>query len=401
MTTYKDSTLISIAKVVGLDKKEDRIFIEFPNGNTAILLDADQSDLDIGSIISIDTNSNYLGIAPAEMWPDPTVCGIVRLKLEDITIIDTGGRWVTVPTASVPYTVGNTVEVKASKGVLRVLSDTPIKLIDLPAIDETVINNFKIPFNERSKITFDDFGGLQEVVNRAKQLIEVSLNNKDRLQRIGSTPIKGVLFTGEPGTGKTMLAKIIANNTDSTFYEVKGPEIVSKWYGQSEEILRRIFQDAQNEKQAIIFFDEIDSIAGQRDSESHEASRRIVAQLLTLMDGFSPSDNIVVIATSNRPQDIDIALRRPGRFDWEIKFPLPNDNDRVLILQTISRRMKTSGEMPHVLIAKNTNGWSAADLKAIWTEAALLAVEEKREMIIIEDYIGGFERVKLQKMTAS
>jgi transitional endoplasmic reticulum ATPase len=401
MTTYKDSAFINIAKVAGIDEKENHIFIEFPNGNTAILLDADQYDLEIGSIIFIDTNSNYIGVAPAEVWPDPTFCGIVRLKLEDITIIDTGGRWVTIPTTSITYAVGNTVEVKASKGVLRVLSELPIKLIDLPAIDESIINNFKVPFKARSKITFDDFGGLQEVVSRAKQLIEVSLKNKTLLQKIGSTPIKGVLFTGEPGTGKTMLARIIANHTNSAFYEIKGPEIVSKWYGQSEEILRKIFQDAQNEKQAIIFFDEIDSIAGQRDAESHEASRRIVAQLLTLMDGFSPNNNIVVIATSNRPQDIDVALRRPGRFDWEIKFPLPNYDDRVLILQTIARRRKTSGEMPHEHIARKTSGWSAADLKAIWVEAALLAVEEKRAKIIVEDYIGGFERVKHQKMLAT
>lgn len=197
-----------------------------------------------------------------------------------------------------------------------------------------------------------------------------------------------------------MLARIIANNTNSAFYEIKGPEIVSKWYGQSEEILRKIFHDAQNQDQAIIFFDEIDSIAGQRDAESHEASRRIVAQLLTLMDGFSSNNNIVVIATSNRPQDIDVALRRPGRFDWEIKFPLPKYDDRVLILQTISRHMKISREMPHELIAKKTNGWSAADLKAIWVEAALLAVEEARDNIIVEDYIGGFERVKMQKVSA-
>ncbi|MBV6390965.1 MAG: ATP-dependent zinc metalloprotease FtsH [Anaerolineales bacterium] len=400
MTIYKDSAFINIAKVVGIDKNENHIFIEFINGNTAILLDADQYDLKIGSIIFIDTNSNYIGVAPSELWPDATFCGIVRLKLEDITVIDTGGRWVTVPTASVSYTVGNTVEVKASKGVLRVLSDAPIKLIDLPTVDEGVINNFKIPLSERSKLTFDDFGGLQDVVNRTKQLIEVSLKNKRLLQEIGSTPIKGVLFTGEPGTGKTMLARIIANNTNSAFYEIKGPEIVSKWYGQSEEILRKIFQDAQNEEQAIIFFDEIDSIAGQRDSESHEASRRLVAQLLTLMDGFTPNDNIVVIATSNRPQDIDVALRRPGRFDWEIKFPLPDYDDRVLILQTISRHRKTSGKMPHEHIAKKTNGWSAADLKAIWVEAALLAVEEKRGKIIVEDYIGGFERVKHQKLSA-
>ncbi|MCZ7547637.1 MAG: hypothetical protein M5U11_00575 [Anaerolineales bacterium] len=171
MTTYKNNAFVNIAKIAGIDKNENRIFIEFPNGNTAILLDADDYDLEIGSIVFIDPTSNHIGIAPANMWPDAPFCGIVRLKLDDVTIIDTGGRWVTVPTAPIPYLVGNTVEVKASTGVLRVLSETPIKLIDLPSVDETVINNFKIPLTDRSKITFNDFGGLQDVVNRAKQLI--------------------------------------------------------------------------------------------------------------------------------------------------------------------------------------------------------------------------------------
>ena len=152
-------------------------------------------------------------------------------------------------------------------------------------------------------------------MSRARELIEVPLRNHEALSAIGARPIKGVLFTGEPGTGKTMLARIIAAQSGAAFYEISGPEIFSKWYGQSEELLRKLFQAAAKHDKAIIFFDEIDSVAAQRGDESHEASKRVVAQLLTLMDGFTPDTNVVVIAATNRPQDLDVALRRPGRFD--------------------------------------------------------------------------------------
>jgi transitional endoplasmic reticulum ATPase len=283
-----------------------------------------------------------------------------------------------------------------SYGVVRVLSEEPIKLIDLPAVDDTVIAKFKMQ-EEAKKETFDDFGGLKNVVERARELIEIPLKHKEALSKIGARPIKGVLFTGPPGTGKTMLARIIANSTNSEFYEISGPEVFSKWYGQSEEILRKLFEDAAKQPQAIIFFDEIDSVAGQRAEESHEASRRVVSQLLTLMDGFTPDNNVVVIAATNRPQDIDAALRRPGRFDWEINFPLPDRRDRELILQSSARRLSTSENLSHEWVSQNTKSWSAAELAAIWSEAALLAVADGRSKIMAEDYIGGFERVAAQR----
>ena len=190
-----------------------------------------------------------------------------------------------------------------------------------------------------------------------------------------------------------MLARIIAARSDAVFYEISGPEIFSKWYGQTEELLRKLFEDAATHEKAIVFFDEIDSVAAQRGDESHEASRRVVAQLLTLMDGFTADTNVVVIATTNRPQDLDVALRRPGRFDWEIEFPYPNESDREDILKKSARRHRIEGPLSHALIAAQSVGWSAAELTHVWTEAALLAVDDERSEIRGEDYLGGFERV--------
>ena len=169
--------------------------------------------------------------------------------------------------------------------------------------------------------------------------------------------------------------------------------IFSKWYGQSEELLRKLFEKAGKQEKAIIFFDEIDSIAAQRGDESHEVSKRVVAQLLTLMDGFASDTNVVVIAATNRPQDLDVALRRPGRFDWEIKFPYPDERDRKDILIKTARCLCTREPLPHAIIAERSAGWSAAELAQIWSEAALLAVQDRRKQIYEEDYIGGFERV--------
>jgi transitional endoplasmic reticulum ATPase len=238
---------------------------------------------------------------------------------------------------------------------------------------------------------------LPDVKRRAKELIETPLAHHELLTRIGARPIKGVLFTGGPGTGKTMLARIVAGQAGATFYEISGPQIFNKFYGQSGRIIRDIFADARSQERAIVFFDEIDSVAGRRAEDTHEESRRVVAQLLTEMDGFRPDTNVMVIATTNRPQDIDPALRRPGRFDWEIEFPIPNQDDRVEILSATARQLQVSELLDHQKMAEATEGWSAAELSAIFSEAALMAVNEKRGEIISEDYWAGFDRVSEQR----
>ena len=396
MSNFEQINPVSnIAKIRAVDDNGCRLYLEFPNGAFTTVVNEEPFEYTVGSIVLVGINTNFIESAPDSLWPDQSFVGVVRLKLSDVTIVDFGGRPIKIPTSQTDYSEGNTVEAMNSSGVIRVLAEEPIKYIDLPGIDSKVIGTFKTE-KDTIKETFDDFGGLKDVVQRARKLIEVPLKHQTELATIGTRAIKGVLFTGQPGTGKTMLARIIAKSTQSVFYEISGPAIFSKWYGQSEELLRKIFEDAEQQERAIIFFDEIDSVAGQRADESHEVSRRVVAQLLTLMDGFK-KNNVVVIAASNRPQDIDAALRRPGRFDWEINFPLPNRLDRELILQVAIKRFNISDNLPHAWVAQKTEGWSAADLAAIWTEAGLLAAADDRSVILAEDYVGGFELVSAQK----
>lgn len=386
----------TLARVTAVAAGGDLAYLEFLNGQSG---SAENPDVGLKPgdvlLISGDEGSRKAQAVPSELWPAEPWVGVVRIKLDDITVIDSSGRLRRVPTTSeVSYNEGNTVEAGDYVGVTRVLAEQPIKYIDLPAIDDSVVERFRQ--NTDTGLTFEDFGGLTNIVARARELIELPLLHHDRLGSIGARPIKGVLFTGPPGTGKTMLARIIAAQAEAEFFEISGPEIFSKWYGQSEELLRKIFEAASNNK-AIIFFDEIDSVAAQRDGDAHEASRRVVAQLLTLMDGFNSTTNVVVIAATNRPQDLDVALRRPGRFDWEIEFPFPDLTDREDILMKTARHLETAERLPHKYLAERTVGWSPAELAAVWSEAALLAVADDRGSILAEDYVGGFERVARQR----
>lgn len=392
------SSLGTMARIRSLSDGGRRLYLEFRNGTVGTADSESPWPHRVGDVVLFieENNGQRLEPAPLDLWGDEPWVGVVRLKLEDITVVETGGRLRRVPTTSVPYSESNTVEVAEFAGVLRVLHESPVRYIDLPAVDDAAIERFETE-KEEVKPSFEDFGGLASVVARARELIELPLKMRSELSDIGARPIKGVLFTGAPGTGKTMLARIIANQAEAAFYEISGPEIFSKWYGQSGEVLRGIFDRAATHDSAIVFFDEIDSIAARRGDESHEESKRVVAQLLTLMDGFKAETNVVVIATTNRPGDIDPALRRPGRFDWEIHFPNPDLDDRRAILRASARSLALSGPLPHAIVAANTNGWSAADLAGIWTEAALLAVADRRRRISIEDYVGGFERVQRQR----
>jgi len=281
-------------------------------------------------------------------------------------------------------------------GVLSVLSDRAIAGLD-PA-DEDSVNVDRFRSDGDGTLEFSDFGGSPDVVDRARQLVELPLLHAEALERINAKPIKGVLFSGPPGTGKTFLARIIASQAKAAVYQISGPRISSKWVGQSERLLRSIFEDAASRSRALIVFDEIDSMAGQRGEKSHEASDKLVAQLLAEMDGFEQRRGIMVVGTTNRIGSIDTALRRPGRFDWEIEFSLPTAADRADILRRSGEDIRKLSEIAHEEVASMTEGWSAADLVYIWSEAALVAVQNGgRDSISQEDYFEGFRRAQVQK----
>ena len=384
-------------KVVEVD--DDYIYFRTEHGKSTRCVRMDSS-IAVGDVLHVSEfdGDQHVEQWPEARWPNDTWIGTVKLKLDNITVVDSGVRFIPIPTTTAtPYDIGNTVLVDESSRITCVLSKTAITRFGSDAITDDTIKQFLWEPDSSNKLTFDDFGGLKKVVARARGLIEVSLQHAEEYACIGARPIKGVLFTGQPGTGKTMLARIIASQSEAAFYQISGPEIFSKWYGESESLLRKIFEHAIRQPKAIVFFDEIDSVAAQRDDHSHEASKRVVAQLLTLMDGFASNTNVIVIAATNRPQDLDLALRRPGRFDWEIDFPYPNEQDRLDILTKTSAHLQTEEFLPHQYIANNTHGWSGAELAAIWSEAALLTVADSRTTINEEDYYGGFEQVLLNK----
>jgi len=254
------------------------------------------------------------------------------------------------------------------QGIVKIGDITDLEII--PELPESM----KLEEKAIPAVTYEDVGGMKGVIQKVREMIELPLRHPELFERLGVEPPKGVMLYGSPGTGKTLLAKAVANESGANFISISGPEVMSKWYGQSEENLRKIFDDAEKNAPSIIFIDEVDSIAPKREEVTGEVERRVVSQLLTLMDGLKKRGKVIVIAATNRPNAVDPALRRPGRFDREIEIPVPDRAGRLEVLKIHTRSMPMEKDVDLKWLADITYGYVGADLWALAKEAAMSAL---------------------------
>ena len=268
-------------------------------------------------------------------------------------------------------------------GYLILLNNLSILCLSLPTYTE--------PEEPRGiDVTYDDIGGLGDTVDQVREMIELPLRHPELFQRLGIDPPKGVLLHGPPGTGKTLLARAVANESEASFFHIAGPEIMGKYYGESEQRIRDVFTEAQSQAPSIIFIDEIDSIASKRE-DAGEVERRVVSQLLTIMDGLQPRQNVIVIAATNRPDVLDEALRRPGRFDELVYIPVPDKDGRMQILKIHSSSMPLAEDVDLLSIAERTDRYTGADLENLVRKAGLHALRKNTETDRVS--MDDFERV--------
>ncbi len=279
----------------------------------------------------------------------------------------------------VPITTDDVVQVAVPSGKscpFKVMATLPAGAVLISPSTVVTIEKPKLRDMARGKVTYQDIGGLAPQLRKVREMIELPLRFPEVFLRFGVEPPKGVLLYGPPGTGKTVIARAVANETEAWFTSISGPEVIGKYYGESEERLRALFEEAQANAPAIVFIDEVDAIAPKREDMGGEkqVERRVVSQLLTLMDGLSSRGQVVVIAATNIPNSLDPALRRPGRFDREIAIPIPDRNGRLEILKIHSRGMPLADDVDMERLADVTHGFVGADLQALAKESAMMAL---------------------------
>ncbi len=264
------------------------------------------------------------------------------------------------------------------KGVCIIKPDTALHISEYVTEEEE---------KGTSYVTYEDVGGLDREIQKVREMVELPLRHPSLFKRLGIDPPKGVLLRGPPGCGKTLLAKAVANESEANFISINGPEIMSKFYGESEKKLRKIFIEAEEKSPSIIFIDEIDAIAPKRETVTGEVERRVVAQLLALMDGLHSRGRVIVIGATNRPNSLDSALRRPGRFDREIEIKVPNEKGRREIFQIHTRNMPLDRKISLKEYSKITHGFVGADISAVCREAAMSALRRYLPRIDLESEI--------------
>lgn len=324
----------------------------------------------------------------------PLLIGSVEDIVDERRIVirsSTGPSFLVYTSEHIPrekLTVG--ARVALNKATLSVISVIP------EAYDPTVVAS---EISEKPNVTYSDIGGLEEQIKEIREMVELPLLNPEIFKRVGVDPPTGVLLVGSPGTGKTLLAKAVANNTNATFIRVVASELVRKYIGEGARLVRELFDLARKKAPSIIFIDEMDAIGSRRIDSSTSGDRevqRTLMQLLAEIDGFEPLGNIKLVAASNRPDTLDEALMRPGRFDRIIEIPLPDSKGRAQILRIHSKKMNLK-DVDLKKVADITEGFSGADLKAVTVEAGMFAIREGNDFVSRKDMTNAVEKIKLQK----
>mgnify|MGYP001034145991 CR=1 FL=1 len=301
-----------------------------------------------------------------------------------------------------PLSRGNIIHIPILGRALRLVVTRVTPVTTVVVTEDTNVKITTEPVSEGElaipRVTYEDIGGLSEVITRIREMIELPMKHPELFRHLGIEPPKGVLIHGPPGTGKTLLAKAVANESNAYFTSIAGPEIMSKFYGESEERLRQVFKEAEEHAPSIIFIDELDAIAPKRGEVTGEVERRVVAQLLALMDGLKTRGQVVVIGATNRPEAVDPALRRPGRFDREISIRIPDRSGRKEILQIHSRGMPITEDVNLDEFAEITHGFSGADIAALCREAAMKALRRYLPQIDLEKEVIPAEVLKKLKV---
>ena len=342
---YPEDQNENIIRMDGLIRKNagvsigERVIVRKANARPAILVKLAPSSF------SITVDSAFINFVKKRLYDYPLTQG-------DTVLIPVLGQ-------AIPFTVVLTKPI----GIVLVTEDTNIIILEKPA------EEIRVP-----RVTYEDIGGLHEAIRKIREMVELPLKHPELFKRLGIDPPKGVLLFGPPGCGKTLLAKAVANETDAHFISINGPEIMSKFYGESEQRLREVFEEAKQHAPSIIFIDEIDAIAPKREEVTGEVEKRVVAQLLALMDGLEARGDVIVIGATNRPNALDPALRRPGRFDREIEIGVPDKQGRYEILVIHTRNMPLADDVDLKKLAEITHGFVGADLAALCREAAMKAL---------------------------
>jgi transitional endoplasmic reticulum ATPase len=319
------------------------------------------------------SNAITVVLAPIDMKlnVDEDFTNFVKNRLMERTFVEGDTTLVMMLGHAIPFRVTKA----RPNGIVRINHGTNIQILAEPAPEAKGV----------PRTTYEDIGGLHEEIQRIREMVELPLRHPELFQRLGIEPPKGVMLHGPPGCGKTLLARAVANESEANFYSINGPEIMSKFYGESEARLREMFQQAQKNSPSIIFIDELDAIAPKREEVTGEVERRVVAQLLALMDGLTGRGNLIVIGATNRPEALDPALRRPGRFDREIEIGVPDKKGRFEILQIHTRGMPLSKDVDLKKLSEMSHGYTGADLSALGRETAMKALRRYLPEINLED----------------